>query len=186
VFSQVGSSRYQVRVFTHLDLPIMNDPQRRRSPDRSTAERELLHHRILATIDSIPRGAVATYGDVAREAGLPRRARLVGRVLSGLPARSPIPWHRVVNAAGRLSARPGGTAQQQRRLEREGLAFTAGGRLDLARHRWHPDVDGGAEKLSSTPQSRLKKRRGALPKGGNLPNGPHPGRSETRRRRRKR
>lgn len=99
-------------------------------------ERELVEQRIHAIVDSIPRGRLATYGDVAREAGLPRRARLVGRVLSELPVGSGLPWHRVVNAAGRLSPRPGGTAEQRRRLRREGIAVTSGERVDLARLRW--------------------------------------------------
>jgi len=101
-----------------------------------TTERELAVQRILATVDSIPRGRVATYGDVAREAGLPRRARLVGRVLSELPAGSRLPWHRVVNAAGRLSPRAQGTLEQRRRLAREGVALSASGRVDLACLRW--------------------------------------------------
>jgi methylated-DNA-protein-cysteine methyltransferase-like protein len=102
-------------------------------------EREFVEQRIHAVVDSIPRGRVATYGDVAREAGLPRRARLVGRVLSQLPAGSGLPWHRVVNAAGRLSPRPGGTTEQRRRLGREGVAVSRAGRVDLARLRW-PDA----------------------------------------------
>jgi methylated-DNA-protein-cysteine methyltransferase-like protein len=55
--------------------------------------------RILATVDSIPRGCVATYGQVAREAGLTGRARLVGRSLRGLGPRSKIPWWRVLGAS---------------------------------------------------------------------------------------
>ena len=90
--------------------------------------------RILATVDAIPRGRVATYGEVAREAGLPRRARLVGRVLADLPASSELPWHRVVNARGAISARAGrGFAAQRRLLEREGVRFS-GERIDLARY----------------------------------------------------
>jgi len=108
----------------------------KRSPH---GERELAVQRILAVVDSIPRGRVATYGDVAREAGLPRRARLVGRVLAELPSGSRLPWHRVVNAAGRLSPRANGTAEQRRRLAREGVALTPSGRLDLARLRWSGD-----------------------------------------------
>lgn len=93
--------------------------------------------RILATVDSIPRGRVASYGQVALEAGLPRRARLVGRVLSELPAGSAIPWHRVVNAAGRISPRGGdGPREQVRRLRAEGVVVGRGGRIDLARFGW--------------------------------------------------
>jgi methylated-DNA-protein-cysteine methyltransferase-like protein len=95
--------------------------------------------RIRATVDAIPRGCVATYGQVAEEAGLPRRARLVGRVLSGLEQGSALPWHRVVNAAGRISARGGGEGEQLRRLAREGVRLDARGRIDLERHRWRPE-----------------------------------------------
>jgi methylated-DNA-protein-cysteine methyltransferase-like protein len=109
-------------------------------PARPSADRDPLRHRILATVDSIPRGRVASYGQVAAEAGLPRRARLVGRVLSELPARSGLPWHRVVNAQGALSPRGdgGSVREQRRRLEREGVRFDARGRVDLERHLWRP------------------------------------------------
>ena len=97
------------------------------------------HERIRAVVDSIPRGCVATYGLVAREAGLPRRARLVGRVLAALPAGSRIPWHRVVNAQGAISLRGGsGPARQRRRLLAEGVQFK-GQRVDLARSLWQPE-----------------------------------------------
>jgi methylated-DNA-protein-cysteine methyltransferase-like protein len=100
-------------------------------------DRDERRARILAVVDSIPRGRVASYGQVAREAGLPRHARLVGRVLSALPAGTRLAWHRVVNSAGRISLRPG-AALQRRRLAREGLVFTRTGRIDLARFRWTP------------------------------------------------
>jgi methylated-DNA-protein-cysteine methyltransferase related protein len=104
------------------------------------SERDLVRERVLATVDSIPRGRVASYGDIAREAGLPRRARLVGRILSQLPPHSGLPWHRVVNAQGGLSPRGDGGSlrEQRRRLAREGVRFDARGRVDLARHRWRP------------------------------------------------
>ncbi len=103
------------------------------------SERDETRQRILAVVDSIPPGRVATYGQVAREAALPRRARLVGRVLASLPVRSSIPWHRVVNAAGRISLRPGRGARLQRsRLEREGVSVP-GGRIDLERFGWRPE-----------------------------------------------
>jgi methylated-DNA-protein-cysteine methyltransferase related protein len=76
----------------------------------------------------IPRGRVASYGTVARLAGLPNHARLVGRTLGRLPAGTRLPWHRVVNAARRISPRgdPRGEAEQRRRLIAEGVRFTAG------------------------------------------------------------
>lgn len=90
-------------------------------------------------MDEIPRGSVATYGQVAAEAGLPRRARLVGRVLAELGQGSPLPWHRVVAATGRISARPGsGPGEQARRLRAEGIPVDAAGRLDLELRRWRP------------------------------------------------
>lgn len=104
------------------------------------SDRDERRARVLAVVDSIPRGRVASYGQVAREAGLPRRARLVGRFLAELPADSTLAWHRVVNSAGRISLRPG-AARQRRRLAREGVRFTKTGRIDLARFAWAPDED---------------------------------------------
>jgi methylated-DNA-protein-cysteine methyltransferase-like protein len=104
------------------------------------SDRDERRQRILAVVDSIPRGRVATYGQAAREAGLPRHARLVGRVLATLPPTTKIPWHRVVNSAGRISLRPGpGASTQARRLAREGVHASRTGKLaDLALHRWQP------------------------------------------------
>lgn len=94
------------------------------------------HDRIYATVQSIPGGRVATYGQVAEMAGLPRRWRLVGRALKSLPEDSAIPWHRVVDARGRISARgcPDAVAEQRMLLEVEGVVFGPGGRIDLARY----------------------------------------------------
>ncbi len=95
---------------------------------------------VLYVVRRIPRGRVATYGDVARAAGLPGRARLVGRVLREAPGGGALdlPWHRVVAAAGILAVgrtAPHAAMTQRLRLEREGVRFTRGGRVDLARHR---------------------------------------------------
>ncbi|TPV96949.1 MAG: cysteine methyltransferase [Myxococcales bacterium FL481] len=85
-----------------------------------------------AVVAAIPRGRVATYGQVAELAGLPGRARQVGYALAALPARTSVPWHRVVNARGDLSVRGEAAARRQRRrLKREGVAFRADGRVDL-------------------------------------------------------
>jgi methylated-DNA-protein-cysteine methyltransferase-like protein len=89
----------------------------------------------------IPRGRVATYGQIARLANLPGQARLVGYALAALDERSRIPWHRVVNARGQISLRsddgPAATLQRLR-LEREKVVFDAAGRIPLERFRWHP------------------------------------------------
>ena len=77
---------------------------------------------ICAVVRRIPFGWVATYGQVAAMAGLPRRARLVGRVLQHLDPVTKIPWHRVVNAKGEVSyslSRDGGDTLQRRLLERK-------------------------------------------------------------------
>ena len=99
------------------------------------------HARIHAVVRRIPRGRVATYGQVAALAGLPRQARLVGYALHALPDSTTVPWHRVVNAQGRVSARSAGAGAdvvQRLRLEREGVTFDARGRLALDRYRWRP------------------------------------------------
>lgn len=94
---------------------------------------------ICAVIRRIPLGWVATYGQVAAMAGMPRRARLVGRVLQRLDPATKIPWHRVVNAKGEVSyslSRNGGDIVQRYLLEKEGIRFDARNRLDLERCRW--------------------------------------------------
>lgn len=86
----------------------------------------------------IPRGSVASYGDVAALAGSPRAARGVGAVLNGLDPDDDVPWWRVVNRAGHLSipAELGRRALQRRLLRDEGVTFRADGAVDLERHHW--------------------------------------------------
>ena len=93
--------------------------------------------RIYAVVRRIPRGRVATYGQVARLAGLPGHARLVGYALHALEDGG-VPWQRVINARGEISPRSiGGPELLQRQLlEREGVSFDARGRVSLARQRW--------------------------------------------------
>ena len=98
-----------------------------------------IDQRIWQVVSMIPPGRVATYGDVARQAGLAGAARRVGRALRGLPDDTRIPWHRVVNASGRISLPAGSRGQliQRQRLEQEGIVFQ-GNRLPLADCRWTP------------------------------------------------
>ncbi len=86
----------------------------------------------------IPKGRVATYGQVAELAGLPRQARQVGYALHALPDGSRVPWQRVVNARGEVSERavPGIEPVQRAILEAEGVVFDGRGRVDLSRYRW--------------------------------------------------
>jgi methylated-DNA-protein-cysteine methyltransferase-like protein len=95
---------------------------------------------IYSVVRRIPRGRVATYGQVASLAGLAGHARQVGYALNALPDGTVVPWHRVVNAAGRISARatPGGELVQQLLLEKEGVRLDARGRIPLERVRWQP------------------------------------------------
>jgi len=97
------------------------------------------HQRIYAVVRRIPRGRVTTYGAVARIAGLPGQPRLVGYALSALPDGTAVPWHRVINAQGRLSLeRVGASAglTQRMRLEREGIRVDAAGRVSLVKFGW--------------------------------------------------
>lgn len=95
------------------------------------------HAAILQVVAAIPHGRVASYGQVALLAGLPRRARLVGKVLQGVNDPD-LPWHRVVNAAGRISPRgfDGNDELQRILLEAEGITFSASGRIDLRQFGW--------------------------------------------------
>jgi methylated-DNA-protein-cysteine methyltransferase related protein len=94
--------------------------------------------RIYAVIRRIPRGCVATYGQVAELAGLPGHARQVGYALHALPSATAIPWHRVINAAGGVSVRSSSGAEltQRQLLEEEGIEFDLRGRVRLAKVRW--------------------------------------------------
>ena len=97
--------------------------------------------RVYEVVRSIPRGRVATYGQIAHLLGLARGARAVGWALRALdPGQERrVPWHRVVGAGGRISLRAGvGPLVQRRRLEDEGVRFRRG-RIDLGRHGWLSD-----------------------------------------------
>lgn len=115
-------------------------PRTGQTPARHATARSTTHARIYAVVRRIPRGRVATYGQVAALAGLGNHARVVGYALAALPEQSRVPWQRVVNAKGEISPRaePGWVAFQRGLLEVEGVVFDAAGRLSLARYRWSP------------------------------------------------
>jgi len=93
---------------------------------------------IYAVVRRIPRGRVASYGQVAGVAGLGNAARQVGYALHALPAGSAVPWHRVLNARGAISL-PGHHGLTQRLLlAQEGVRFDGRARVDLARFGWRP------------------------------------------------
>ena len=109
--------------------------------DADAGKHEGRWERIYRVVRRIPRGRVATYGQVAELAGLPGHARQVGyalNALSGGDAR--VPWQRVINARGEVSARsaPDADRLQRAMLEAEGVVFGTDGRIDLARFRWRP------------------------------------------------
>lgn len=92
---------------------------------------------IYTVIASIPKGNVASYGQVAAIAGYPQNARLVGRLLKLMPHDSSIPWHRVVNSQGKISF-PIGSAQyqtQRQKLLSEGVTFK-NERVKMCSHQW--------------------------------------------------
>ena len=98
---------------------------------------------VWATVKRIPRGKVATYGQIATLVGMPRHARQAGYALAATPENLKIPWHRVINAEGRVSLRlkqwnSGSDDLQRILLEAEGVSFDRSGRVDLKRFRWQP------------------------------------------------
>ncbi|MCP3902986.1 MAG: MGMT family protein [Planctomycetes bacterium] len=106
----------------------------------ATPEVKPLYPRIYAVVKRIPRGRVATYGQVAQLAGLGGHARQTGYALSALPEGSGVPWHRVVNAKGEISVRsePGCDSEQRVLLEAEGVVFDDRDRIALRTYQWRP------------------------------------------------
>lgn len=117
------------------------------------------HQEIYQVVALIPYGRVATYGQIARLAGLPRHARLVGYALNRLSADNDLPWHRVVNSQGSISlpvidhaidqnandkesvqqkpSEQGSSANQKTLLEQEGVVFI-NNRINLSHYQWQP------------------------------------------------
>ncbi len=104
------------------------------------ARRRSFFEDVYAMVRRIPRGKVATYGQIARLVGAPRSARVVGWAMHGNPHGARVPWQRVVQQGGGLSPTvcPGDPGRQRRLLEREGVTFRLDGRIDMERHRWEP------------------------------------------------
>jgi methylated-DNA-protein-cysteine methyltransferase-like protein len=113
--------------------------------------------RVYALVAQIPRGKVATYGQIARLLGARRSARIVGWAMHDCPRGSRVPCHRVIQGGGTCSPnfRIGDPGAQRGLLEREGVRFTLDGRVDLASHLWDPDP------AQITPPSGIGTRRRA-------------------------
>ena len=95
--------------------------------------------RLYSIIQQIPKGCVATYGQVAELAGLPGCARMVGRTLSQLPSGGQLPWHRVIAASGKISLPENSDSfiEQRQRLADEGIRVTKN-RVNLSTRQWQP------------------------------------------------
>lgn len=99
-----------------------------------------LYEKIYEVVQRIPRGKVATYGQIARLAGIPQGARQVGYAMAALGRGRPrpdVPWHRVVNAKGESSIGD----EQVTRLQAEGVVFDDRGRIDLKGFGWTDDEE---------------------------------------------
>ena len=97
--------------------------------------------RVWRAVEAIPQGQLATYGQIAELIGAYGCARQVGWALRRLPLPSHVPWHRVVNAQGRIAMSPsreGSDWIQRELLLAEGIPVDAAGRLPLRRYRWWP------------------------------------------------
>jgi predicted RNA-binding protein with PUA-like domain/alkylated DNA nucleotide flippase Atl1 len=108
---------------------------------------------IYAVVRRVPRGKVLSYGRVAELAGLGNHARQVGYALHALPESTDVPWHRVVNAQGKIALRRGseGGSLQRALLESEAVPFTQG-RIDMRRYGWKPARCGAARRDQKSQQ----------------------------------
>ena len=110
-----------------------------------------IYNRFYQVIRKIPAGRVATYGQVAVLAGLPGRARQVGYALNSLKDES-VPWHRVINAQGKISKRADSTYEmiQRELLIAEGIDFDGEGRTSLKKFQWIPETSHLARRLDAS------------------------------------
>lgn len=105
--------------------------------------KEGFFERVYQMVEQVPEGMVATYGQIAKLVGEPRRARYVGYALHVNPRPGIIPCHRIVFADGRLAPgfAFGGPEAQRELLEAEGVSFLADGRVDLPANRWPAGIE---------------------------------------------
>jgi len=107
--------------------------------------------RIYSVVARVPRGKVATYGQVARLAELTGQARIVGYALAALPPGTRLPWHRIVNARGGISQRTDGPYGhiQRARLKKERVRFDGRGLIPLETFLWRPGARFGEPRKDS-------------------------------------
>ena len=120
--------------------PLRGEPSSMRLSRHASPRAVPIGHRdIYAVVKSLPKGSVATYGQIAKLVGH-CTARMVGYAMAAVPAGSRVPWQRVINAQGMISARSHGDGGERQRamLEKEGVEFNAKGRVDLRIYGWRP------------------------------------------------
>ena len=103
--------------------------------------------RVWAYVERVPQGQFVTYGQIAEALGSPDGAQAVGGAMRGLPEDTDVPWHRVVNAVGQMSA-PDSPDEQRERLQNEGVVAGADDRVDLGKYRWDERESVGAAERS--------------------------------------
>jgi methylated-DNA-protein-cysteine methyltransferase-like protein len=97
---------------------------------------------VIKLIKSIPKGKVATYGQIAYLTGLYPSVRRVVWILHSCSEKEGLPWHRVVNSKGSISLKPGkGYEKQLAMLKKEGVVFDERNRIDLELYLWELDED---------------------------------------------
>ncbi|GAA4819451.1 6-O-methylguanine DNA methyltransferase [Marinicella pacifica] len=97
--------------------------------------------RILSIIAAVPVGQVATYGQIAVMAGEPRAARQVSRLLHSCSDKYNLPWHRIINAQGRIVLNGLSARKQTQKLRAEGIEISDRHRIDLTVYQWQPKRD---------------------------------------------
>jgi len=102
---------------------------------------ETFHHRVIKLVKRVPKGRVATYGQIATLAGNPRGARQVVRTLNVAGEKERLPWHRIINREGRISLKPNqGYELQRSLLVGEGVVFDQTDTIPLTKFQWRPRV----------------------------------------------
>ena len=111
--------------------------------------KDSVYERIYEVVRRVPRGQVATYGQIAKIVDR-CTPRMVGYAMAALRGRPDVPWQRVINARGEIStrARGDGALRQRKLLEKEGIRFDPRGRVNLRKVRWVGSIQGMSRKPS--------------------------------------
>jgi len=128
---QSGANKDNIQASSQADDNVAAVLDEAGAPDRKA--------QVWQVIAMIPRGKVATYGQIAALIGLPSHARFIGATLRNLPENTKLPWFRVVNSSLRISLRGGGEQRQRRLLEAEDVIFI--GERVAKHHRWEAGLE---------------------------------------------